>query len=63
LAGAQSDPRRFEAIRTTLAGLKGVTAKNVQHAAQTYLRDERAFKVVVVSKDFGGTGSAPAPRQ
>jgi zinc protease len=54
LVGAHSDPRRIDAIRTTVAGLKGVTAKSVQNAAQAYLRDDRAFKVVVVSKDFAG---------
>jgi zinc protease len=54
LVGAHSDPRRVDAIRTTVTGLKGVTAKSVQNAAQAYLRDDRAFKVVVVSKDFAG---------
>ena len=54
LAGAQTDPRRLDAIRTTVAGLQGVTAKNVQRAAREYLRDDRAFKVVVVSRDFAG---------
>lgn len=52
LEGVQTDPRRLDAIRTTVAGLKGVTAENVQRAAQEYLRDDRAFKVVAVSKDF-----------
>ncbi len=55
LVGAQSDPRRLEAVRTTVAGMKGVTAENVHQAAQEYLRDDRAFKVVVVSKDFGSS--------
>ena len=52
LVGVHSDPKRLDAIRATVAGLKGVTAKDVQSAAQAYLRDDRAFKVIVVPKDF-----------
>jgi zinc protease len=51
LIGIQADPRRLDAIRTTVSGLKAITAANVQ-AAQAYLRDDRAFKVVVLPDGY-----------
>jgi zinc protease len=47
LAGAQTDPRRLTAIRTSEAQLSRVTAEDVRKAAQTYLRDDKAWKLVV----------------
>jgi zinc protease len=52
LLGIQSDPRRLDAIRTTVSGLKSITAANVQQAAQVYLRDDRAFKIVVLPNGY-----------
>ena len=51
-AGRSGDPRRLDAIRTTVSGLKAITAANVQQAAQAYLRDDRAFKVVVLPNGY-----------
>lgn len=48
LAGAQEDPRRLEAIRNSVSGLKRVTPEDVQRAAQKYLLDNRSFRLLVV---------------
>jgi zinc protease len=48
LAGAQTDPKKLEAVRQSLSGLKQVTAADIQKEARAYLRDERAWKLVVV---------------
>jgi zinc protease len=47
LADAQSDPRRLDAIRSSVPGLLRVTPAQIQAAAQTYLRDDKAYKIVV----------------
>ena len=52
LAGAQSEPRRLDVIRTTIPDLQRVTVQDVQNAAQTWLVESKAYMVVVV----------PAPR-
>jgi zinc protease len=52
LSGAQADPRRLDAIRSVEAGLERVTAADVRKAAQTYLRDEAAWKLEI--KPQGG---------
>ena len=57
LAGAQADPRRLDIIRTTLPDLKAVTVEDLQKAAQTWLRPENAFKIVVTPAP--GAGGAP----
>jgi zinc protease len=48
LAGSQTDPRKLDAIRSSLAGLERVSAADVQRAAQTWLRDDKAWKLVIV---------------
>jgi zinc protease len=48
LAGGQTDVRRLDAIRASIAGLERVTAADVQRAAQTYLTDARSWKFVVL---------------
>ncbi|HEX4196851.1 MAG TPA: insulinase family protein [Caulobacteraceae bacterium] len=47
LAGAQTDPRRLNAIRTSIAQLQHVDAADVQQMAQTYLLDSKAWKLEV----------------
>jgi zinc protease len=47
LSGAQTDPRRLDALRSAEAGLERVTADDVQKAAQTYLVGDKAWKFVV----------------
>ena len=47
LSGAQVDPRKLAAIRSSEAQLSRVSAEDVQHAAQTYLTDDKAWKMVV----------------
>jgi zinc protease len=47
LSGAQADPRRLDAIRQLLPGTRSVTPADVQRAAQTFLKDDKAFKLIV----------------
>jgi zinc protease len=47
LSGAQQDPRKLAAVRSSEAQLSHVTAQDVLHAAQTYLTDGAAWKMVV----------------
>jgi zinc protease len=47
LAAAQADPRRLAAIRESITGLQRVTPADVQKAAQQYLVEPRAYRVVV----------------
>ena len=47
LVGAQTDPRRIEAIRTSVAQLKSVTAEDVRRVAAAYLVDGKAWKLEV----------------
>ena len=57
LAGSGQDPRLLDVIRSTLPDLKSVTAEDVQKAAQAWLKDDKAFLLVVVPP-----GSAPPAR-
>ncbi len=47
LAGAQTDGRRLDALRSAVPALERVSAADVQKAAQTYLRDDKAWKLEV----------------
>jgi zinc protease len=47
LAGVQTDPRRLNAIRTSVAQVERVSAADVQQMAQTYLLDAKAWKLEV----------------
>jgi len=47
LSGAQTDPRRLDALRSAEAGLERVTADDVRKAAETYLVDDKAWKFEV----------------
>ncbi|HEX4180590.1 MAG TPA: insulinase family protein [Caulobacteraceae bacterium] len=47
LANAQADPRRLAAIRSSIAQLQHVSAADVRRAAEAYLIDSKAYKVVV----------------
>jgi zinc protease len=48
LSGAQAERRKLDAIRTASSGIQRVTAADIQAAARQYLRDDKAWKVVVV---------------
>jgi zinc protease len=50
LSGAQADPRLLDAIRSAEPGLERVTAADLQHAAQTYLRDDTSWKLEIRPK-------------
>ena len=47
LSGAQTDPRKLDAVRQSISGLERVTAADVQRAAATYLKDDRVWKLVI----------------
>ncbi|MBS0409664.1 MAG: insulinase family protein [Proteobacteria bacterium] len=47
LSGAQSDPRRLDAIRSELPSMERITAADVQKSAQRYLRDDAQWKLEV----------------
>lgn len=47
LSGVQADPRRLDAVRDLLPGTSRVTAADVQRAAQTFLKDDKAFRLIV----------------
>ena len=48
--GAQSDPRRLDALRSAEVGLERVTADDVMKAAQTWLKDDKAWKLEIKPK-------------
>jgi zinc protease len=52
LSGAQVDPRLLEYIRSTIPDLMQVTPADVQHAAQTYLSDDKTLKIIVVPEGY-----------
>jgi zinc protease len=52
LSGAQADPRRLQLARDVAPGTRKVTAADVQAAAQAFLRDEKAFRLVVRPEDL-----------
>lgn len=47
LSGAQADPRLLDAIRSQIPGTERVTAADVRKAAQTWLREDRAWKLII----------------
>jgi zinc protease len=50
LSEAQTEPRRLDLIRQFVPGTERVTAADVQKAAQTYLKDETAYRLIVRPK-------------
>ena len=50
LAGAQTDPRKLEAIRMTVPGLQKVTRADIQKAAALYFVEGRAWKLSVAPR-------------
>jgi zinc protease len=58
LSNAQSEPHKLDLIRSTIPDLKYVTPAGVHAAAQAWLLDERAFKLVVMplAQATPGTG-------
>jgi zinc protease len=50
LVGAQADERRLDLIREAKSRLERVTPADVQRVSQKYLRDEKAWKLVVAPK-------------
>ena len=50
LVGAQTDERRLAYIRDLMPQLEAVTPADVQRVAQKYLRDDRAWKLIIEPK-------------
>jgi zinc protease len=59
LERAQSDPRRLDLIRQALPNLRAVGADDVQRAAAAWLRDDRAWRLVITS--HGGSRAPKDP--
>ncbi len=53
LAGAQTDGRRLDSVRSQLAGVERVSAADVQAAAREFLARDKAWRLVVVPKEKG----------
>ena len=47
LSGAQVDPRRLQLVRDMVPGTQKVTAADVREAAIRFLRDDKAFRLMV----------------
>jgi zinc protease len=47
LSGAQADPRRLQLTRDIVTATEKVTPAQLQQIAQTFLRDETAFRLIV----------------
>ena len=52
LAGIEVEPRAVELVRARVSGLKAVTAADVQKAAQTFLKDDRTFRLIAAPDGF-----------
>ena len=50
LSGAQGDPRRLDLIRSAEGQLEHVSAADVEKAAQSYLRDDTAWRLEITPK-------------
>jgi zinc protease len=61
LAGAQSDPRRLAILRSAQAGLERVSAADVETAAQTWLVDDKAWKLEIRPQAAAVASADPAP--
>jgi zinc protease len=48
LSGSQTDPRLLDIVRSTIPDLQSVTAADVQKAARDWLKDDKAYRLVVV---------------
>ena len=47
MSSAAEDPKKLDVIRETLPGYTRITPADVQASARKYLRDDKAFKLVV----------------
>ncbi len=56
LAGAQDNPAKLDVIRNSLTGYQQVTPQDIQTVSRKYLRDDKAFKLVV-EPEAGTTAS------
>jgi zinc protease len=61
LEGAQADPRRLEIVRSAEAQLEHVSPADIQKAAQTWLRDDTAWRLEIKPKNAAVASAAPAP--
>jgi zinc protease len=61
LIGVQTDPRKLEVIRSTIPDLKHVTIADVRRAAQTFLTDDKAWRMVVLPQPAPPAADAPKP--
>jgi zinc protease len=55
LSGSQGDPRKLDLLRSMIPDMQRVTPADVLQAAQTYLTDEKAMKLVIVPEGQSGS--------
>lgn len=60
LSRIQADQRRIDAVRSAIAGLQSVTPAQILAAAQSYLRDETAYKLVIAPEKTVAATAAPS---
>ncbi|MEI9990177.1 MAG: insulinase family protein [Rhizomicrobium sp.] len=52
LAGSQVNPRLLDVVRSTVSDLTSVSAADIETAAKDWLKDDRAWRAVVVPQGF-----------
>ena len=52
LSSAQVEPRVLEILRTSISAYKEVTPADVHKAAETYLKDERSYRIIAAPEGF-----------
>lgn len=52
LSSAQVEPRVLEILRSSISSYKDVTPADVKKAAETYLKDERAYRIISAPEGF-----------
>ena len=52
LSGSQEDPSRLDNARSLIADLEAITREELVDVANTYLRDETAYRMTIVSENW-----------
>lgn len=60
LPAALRDPRELDAIRSRVTGVEEITAADIQRVANSYLRGERAYRVIVTPRAAEAEAAAVA---
>ena len=52
LSGSQEDPSRLDNARSLIADLEAITREELVDVANTYLRDDTAYRMTIVSENW-----------